>query len=189
MSLLRFSLPERKLVMSYGILYERIKSLAFKIYEERTRSGAPGDALSDWLIAERDLYAVWRVSITLGICNCSANRYRKTFEKRIFMIRNVPCAFETVLIDQHDQQNLRARHGCHAFLDEHGMLYADLMQSSAQDDGRVQSTGQLILCKTTNSRISTDVGIVYWFVNSLSIMTRDMNDTDFRAWLSIVPAV
>lgn len=34
---------------------ERIQARAYEIYEARTREGSPGDAMSDWLQAEREL--------------------------------------------------------------------------------------------------------------------------------------
>lgn len=41
--------------LTEAVLEERIRGRAFEIYTARAANGAPGDAVSDWLQAEREI--------------------------------------------------------------------------------------------------------------------------------------
>jgi hypothetical protein len=54
------SLPVTDAVGISPTIEEHVRSQAYLLFEERQRAGVPGDAVSDWLRAERELNAVWR---------------------------------------------------------------------------------------------------------------------------------
>ncbi len=47
-------------VLSVDELRSKIASRAFEIFQTRQREGAPGDEVSDWYIAEREVMEMWR---------------------------------------------------------------------------------------------------------------------------------
>lgn len=56
----RKSMPFSEAVSTGPTLEERVRFLAYLLFERRQHASVPGDAVSDWLHAERELAAVSR---------------------------------------------------------------------------------------------------------------------------------
>jgi len=54
------SLPVTDAVGISPTVEEHVRFQAYLLFEERQHAGVPGDAVSDWLRAERELNAAWR---------------------------------------------------------------------------------------------------------------------------------
>ncbi len=103
-------------IIRYATFRQLVHDHAFERYQGRISNSRPGDHLSDWLEAERELHSKWRIAITLGMSDCKIEQYQHVFEGRNFGLHGIPCTFKTVALISNSDYRGRIRLGLHAVL-------------------------------------------------------------------------
>ena len=175
--------------ISYSEFQRLAEVRAYGIYDDRTKIWSPRDHLSDWIAAEREVFQEHRIAITLGICSYSAKRYHKVFEDQEFDLRNIPCVFKSVTIDEMREIMERVRRGCHIFLDQHGkVIFADLMAGYPTPSGNSVMTNGIPCAYRSTALIKNHHYLFDWLVEALRDSVAGFDAGGFQRWLKIEPA-